>query len=513
MKTKRNLINCFISIALLSMIMIVSSCKKDNNDNNDNPDKFPTTPEQIAEAVENTNLIADVGADRIEEAISSAYYSDEVVNPNEIVEQILLIEGVESAEATSTGNGIVIKQDDGTFSNLLIVTEDDERLFIDVDTKSTMPDFKSTFIVKENPVIPNGSGKAIILVPFQQSQNTNINQISNLLESAGYSVDTYADENADLTKFRGDFLNNYDVVFIRTHGAANLKTRGGDISTLLLTGEEYTSSATELLSEDEQKAIATGGHDGKTFFAISVPWLATTTNNNFTNSWIYASACESAMVDAGSSSLSESFLNLGSVGYNGFDASINTSLATSIAEKMVARFTSGLSFNNASDEVRSDWGLLAKAWLMRVVADDSDDIYINVGLFDNNKNISDPFYLIDPEEIVGFAKVIPDAGPVDTEVIFEVTINEKFISQVASIEFDIDNTGEHFTMSKINTNTWQRDGLSAPTADSYPRIDTFTFSAFDSDGNLIGQGSATFSILEESSKKSVRIKKSNYYAQ
>ena len=55
--------------------------------------------------------------------------------------------------------------------------------------------------------------------------------------------------------------------------------------------------------------------------------------------------------------------------------------------------------------------------------------------------------------------------------------SEKFISQVARVEFDIDNTGEHLTMTKISANVWQQDELRAPTATTYPRIDTFTFSA------------------------------------
>jgi hypothetical protein len=501
MKTK-NLFNSIIGLFLI--VLVFNSCQKDDNDN---PNNFPTTPEQIAEAVENTELIVDEGGEIIEDAISSAFYSDDLIDPNQIAEQIKSIEGVESAEATSTGTGIVIKQKDGTYTNLFIVTQDNERLFIENTTKSASKKSKTIVQVDENPVLPNGDGKALILAPFQKSLNKNLNQLEQLLETAGFEVDTYEDENASLDRFNGNFLNNYDVIFIDTHGAANFRTRGGDISTILMTGEEYTTSKTESLSDAEQKAIATGGHDGKTYFAISIQWLNITTSEDFPNSWFFASACETAMTDNGSSSLSEGLLNLGVIGYNGYDATINSGIAGPIAEKMMARFSSGLTFNDASDEVRNDWGLLAKSWLLRIVAGNS----ANVDLFDNNKEISDPFYLIDPDDVVGVAEVIPEAGPVGTEVVFQVVINDKFVSQVASIEFDIDNTGEHLTMSKISNNTWQRDGLTAPTADSYPRIDTFTFSAFDEDGNLIGQGSATFSILEEASTKSTSIKKAKYY--
>jgi hypothetical protein len=347
-------------------------------------------------------------------------------------------------------------------------------------------------------------------LPFQASQNTNLDQITEFIKGAGYSVESYIDGDASLEKFSGDFMNDFDIVFIRTHGAANLKTRGGDLSTILLTGEECTSEKIKTLTEEKQKSIATGGHDGKTYFALSVPWLKNTTDGDFTNSWIYASACESAMVDQGETSLSEACLNLGAAGYNGFDASINTTLATAIAEKMAARFTSGLSFVDASNEVLNDLGLKTKAWLLRVLADDVNDQYIRVELFDYNSKSNDPFYLLNPTLVVGTAKVIPNSGPVGTPVVYEVIINDNFTSQVASIEFDIDNTGEHLVMNKIDTDTWQLDGLTAPTSNIYPRIDTFTFSAYDSEGNILGKGSATFTIIENSTNKSPSKRKYNY---
>lgn len=501
--------NLFSSLIGLLIVLVFNSCQKDDNDISYN---FPTTPEEIAEAVENTEHLI-VNADLIiEKAISNAYSSDDLIDIDEIVEQIKSIKGVEAVEATSTGTGIVVKQIDGTYTNLFVVTADDDRLFIESSTRSSPLSTLSTLLVNENRVLPNGNGKALILAPFQSDFNTDLDQISILLESAGYEVNSYTDSNATLSKFKGSFLNDFDIIFISTHGAANYKTRGGDISTVLLTGEKYTEKLIESLTEDEQKAIAIGGHDGEGYVAISTQWLNLTTDANFTNSWVYAGGCETAMIDNGSASLSEAFLNLNAIGYNGFDAIINTSISNPIAEKMVASFTSGLSFTDASEKVLNDWGLKAKAWALRLVASSDIDDAIRVELFDYNKNISDPFYLIDPDEVVGVGVIIPEAGPVGTEVVYQVVINDKFVSQVASIEFDIDNTGEHITMPRISNNTWQRDRLFAPYAESYPRIDTFTFSAFDENGNLIGQGSATFSILEEASTKSTSIKNTKYYA-
>jgi hypothetical protein len=507
MKTKKALILAYLGIFLISML--AGSCKKDDtDDNNSTPSgEFPTTDEQIAVAIQNTNRIAIDGGALIEVAISNAYTQNGVVDPNIIASQVVLIDGVVSAVATPSGTGIVVKQDDGTYTNLLVVTQDDERLFIKEDIKGAGLDKQEILILKDNTIIPNGSGKALILAPFHDDFGENLQQISNLLASAGFEVDKYENGDADLAKFNGEFLNNYDVVYISTHGSASSKTRGGTESTILLTGEEYTLAKVISLSEAEQRAIATASHDGITsLFAISAPWINLTTNQNFTNSWIYADACESAMTDNGAASMSAAFLSLGAVGYNGFDETINTILANAITEKMLARFTSGLTFNDASDEVRNDLGLQATSWVLRLLGAST----AKVDLFDNNKNITDPFYLVNPEDVVGTAQVIPNSGPVGTAAVYEVIINANYISQVANVEFDIDNTGEHLEMVEVSSGKWERDELAAPPAESYPRIDTFTFSAFDAVGNLIGQGSATFSILEGG--KSLAGNPSKYYA-
>lgn len=509
---KKNVILKLFFLHLI-LILVITSCGGSDSNNSNSNENFPTTPQEISAAIENTNSIVSKGNEIIDDAIMSAYQSDDLVDPNEIADQIGGLDGVEFVEVTPSGTGIIVKQKDGTYTNLIIVSPNDDRLFKESSTKSLVNGNRSVLLFNDNVIMPNGEGKALILAPFHSDFNENLEQISNLLETAGYSISTFENEDANLAKFRGDYLNNYDIVYISTHGAANCKTVGESKSTILLTGEEYTAEKFSSLSQKEQKAIATGGHHGnpKSYFAISADWIKLTTSKNFTNTWFYADACESAMVDSGSSSLSEALLNLGVAGYNGYDASIHSSLANSITEKMMARFTSGLSFNESSLEVLNDLGLKAKAWTLRLF--NSDDAAIRVELFDYNKKISASFYLKDPNKIVGVAKVIPDAGPVGTNVTYEVTIKEEFISEVSYIEFDIDNTGEHLTMSKIDTITWIRDGLRAPNAESYPRIDTFTFSAFKEDGSLIGQGSATFSILEEQTIKSSSTQWHQYYVQ
>ena len=110
------------------------------------------------------------------------------------------------------------------------------------------------------------------------------------------------------------------------------------------------NSTIEKLTIEERSAIGFGSSvgDDNIYFQISVPWLNLTTDDFFTNSWVYVDACESAKVDEGPTSFSEAFLNLGAGGYNGFDVSILYPVANLITATMMEKFSSGLSFSIAS---------------------------------------------------------------------------------------------------------------------------------------------------------------------
>ncbi len=382
------------SYLLTALIMIVlSGCESINS----NTQSFPITPEEIAESLENAKRVEKESAKLIDEFISNAINQDGFVNPDEIAEKIELIDGVFSAEPTPSGCGIVIKQKDSTNFNIIIATKDDERLYKATTKKSSNGLIIGTKYSGRTVSIPNGSGRAIILAPFQESFNTDLGKLSSYLESAGYTVDQFLNNDATLDRFRGDFLNNYDVVYISTHGLADGVTWDGTKSTLLTTGEVFDNSTIEKLTIEERSAIGFGSSvgDDNIYFQISVPWLNLTTDDFFTNSWVYVDACESAKVDEGPTSFSEAFLNLGAGGYNGFDVSILYPVANLITATMMEKFSSGLSFSIASNAVREDPVLLAISWAPRIIVPLTGLIggTFNVASFDDNQISVEPFYL------------------------------------------------------------------------------------------------------------------------
>jgi uncharacterized protein (TIGR02145 family) len=376
---------------LLSILMIISllwSCKKTEIQNKN----FPKTSLDIEESIKNAQKIELESSSIVESAVNAAYNNNGVIDPNEIAKKIELINGVRSATPTLSGAGIVIEHDDSTFTNILLVTKDDKRMF-KINSKKELIEFNNTKKSENISITPTGQGKALILAPFQDSFKTDLDQISELLTTAGYSVDAYLNSDANLERFRGSFLNNYDIIIISTHGIANTMTWGRTNTSTFLTGEEFNQNNSNALTLEEKMSLTVGSHgSGILYFGISVPWLNLTTNDgNFTNSWIYAGACESALGDD-NTSLLKAFLNKGAGGCNGWDVSVLASLDNSVTVAMTKQFTSGLSFRAASNEVRID-PLLQESFINTLLLGQE----ASVSSFSDIQLQQDPFYLIKPK--------------------------------------------------------------------------------------------------------------------
>lgn len=382
----RKIITLTIAFSLLFI-----SCEKDDN--------FPDSPEEIEESAYISVQISKEGAKIISSSITNVATQNSIINSVEISDQIGLIEGVISAKPTTTGSGIYVQQTDGTFINLLIATADNESLYKEESPKDLFVLNNKTSI--ETNILPFGD-KALILAPFQESFNTDLTYLSQQLKAANYNVDIFINEEADMDHFRSSFLNDYDIVLIITHGCANLRTNGGTISTLLMTGEEYSAGGLLALPKEERKAIGKiSNGDGKVYFAISASWLSLTEDGEFKDSWIFVYGCESSLVDEGSASVTNAFLSLGAEGYNGFDGSVSVKLANQIIKKMVYLFSTGISFKEATAFVKSDPELLGYSSILRISKPQYPDYvnHINVNLFDYKQKSNNAFYIDPPDAI------------------------------------------------------------------------------------------------------------------
>ena len=169
-----------------------------------------------------------------------------------------------------------------------------------------------------------------------------------------------------------------------------------------LLGNYIRDKKLKALPESERIAVGTFTKefislDLWSYFTITPTWLKLTTDGNFTNSWIYASGCETLSKlysDLDVTSLSRVFLNLGAGGYNGFQLFLPANMGNAIALKMMSEFSSGLSFKEASENVRKDVTLNDIEWIVNTKVEAG--IAGNVSSFKDVQSRSEPFYLIEP---------------------------------------------------------------------------------------------------------------------
>ncbi|GHT66108.1 hypothetical protein AGMMS50239_27050 [Bacteroidia bacterium] len=414
----------FLAILLAGVVFV--GCDFFNSDSH-----FPSTEEEWEQAAETARYIAEESNKIIESVVSDAYLANELIDPNVILEQVKRIEGVESAKLTPNSTAIVVHLKEGIAINLLIVTADDERFFMEETNPSALrsasgsTDFNpytsvNTRAGNEDYILPGGNGKALILAPFQHEFKLDIDAITGFLQRAGYSldnIDCFIDENADWTKFQGDFLSDYDMVFISTHGNIDMATMDKKTtSSALLTGTKWSASRSVSLSKTvknyKQFSCGSPPGDENNYLAVTVPWLKATTTKKFNNSWIYIDACHSSEIKTGEASFVEYFINEGAAGYNGYDNTINSLLANEISLAMFYGFTSGVSFTEASNSIKENEYLKSLQYQLRFW-NAKDWQTINVNLFSNTAKYSQPFYLIFPPEVddKGLTEDVKDIVP------------------------------------------------------------------------------------------------------
>lgn len=390
----------FLKYFYVIVLFALISCDKDKKGDDDN---FPSTPEEIEKAIETTHFIAEKGGRIIEDAIEKAYRENELMDVDKIVEHITQIEGVASANLSSGGSVIVVKQADGTYANLLLIDFTDDRLFVEDANKISVQELSFNNIktlATEDKVFPEGNGKALILAPVQKYANTNIDNIEKILDGIGYKVDKYTDENADFYKFSGEFMARYDIVLVITHGASDCKTFDGIETPMIMTGEKYYGT---YYIDDFKGLIGSISYDtysGKdiithTNIGISPKWIRETMlNTKFKNTWIFLTVCQSSKT--GEHSFPKAFRDLGATGFNGYDDIINRHIGNEIALKMFSYFTSGLSFGKAYENVKNDKELInLQSYIISKVKKEEIPP-VNINLFSIHSDIPDRFYIAKP---------------------------------------------------------------------------------------------------------------------
>lgn len=495
----------FLLAAVAGVSFSLVGC--DSSGSSPSEPSFPTSPEEIQKAVNDAQQVTSEGRNIVTDEISEAT-SDGSFDISAVQDEVESLDQVRSAEPNGPNTLISAQLESGITVNIPIVRQDRDALFEKASGSSS-----ASLQTEHDGVVParhrpssTESGSAVYLAPFQSEFDRDIESVTSQLESAGFSVDVFTNEDASLDRFRGDFLAQYDVVYFDTHGNAfGSQTDGTSGQTYLTTGTG-TEGLTEL-SQEVRKSVASGGER----VAVTPEFFRLTMGDeSFSDTWVYAQACASDLIESGDGSLSETMLDLGAGGYGGYDSFVNGRLLGLIGETLTSELAAGRSLEEATQGTKSDLGIEALEWILSVPALAQDlPGALDVNELATRSPSSDPYYIVDPSQAVGIADVSPSTGPPGTDVVYEVTVQDGFVDDVDRVELFIDNTNEEISLNQESETVWRQDQLSAPTAEEYPRTDTFTFTAYDAEGNSLGSGSDTFTITSPDESQSQ--KRSTYF--
>ena len=203
--------------------------------------------------------------------------------------------------------------------------------------------------------------KALILAPFQHSFGKNIEhwkeQLRHITNDEPY---VFLDGLADITKFKGEFLKNHDLILIDTHGMCgackSLTSTNEDrfsykrterFTTALASGSIYTKellksliNETGMLSWDQ---IILAVDNGKTYFCMDKSLIE---GYSFDGKIVLLTACQSAKDQTSSTSLMKAFIDNGADICVGFNETVNSSLAGVITNGLLCFLSHGVSFED-----------------------------------------------------------------------------------------------------------------------------------------------------------------------
>ena len=276
-----------------------------------------------------------------------------------IINSLKAIQDVVTVETDESGSTISVMQKDSVWINIIRHHKDSDEMDISYDTIDG-PLSKNAIARKVFNHTVLDSKTALLLSPFQSVWNSDLSYKANRLYEAGFGyVRIRADNDADILHFKGDFLSQYDFIFINTHGGLSysLGKPKGKVKrrqTVFASSTLYDKTAVKKYIKDgtlrkNDIAIVFEEESKKLYLAMTADFLD---GSHFNNSVILASACNSMAIlsdDDGDSSMAKAFIDRGASLFIGYKTSINRNLAE-LQSNLVTKFASrGISFQRAVD--------------------------------------------------------------------------------------------------------------------------------------------------------------------
>ncbi len=329
---------------------------------------FPNTESEIRESIDLTNRIAEETNLRMD-SLKEVGITDICI----ILDEIRRIDGVVFADVSTTQSIIHIIQKDGICINHLLNTcklipnEDYEQEITQLKGSALSPHRMNEIEENESIFIPQ-QGKALILAPFQDFFYKQINYWKEQLGRL-YDVEDYVflNEKADITKFKGDYLSQFDFILIDTHGANEtlevLKSDKDNLwykktfelyapekfTTALASRTEYSYDTVDDLVNKTKKLswnqiiLVHEDESNEVYLAMDKSFIE---GHSFDGKIVFASACQSAKDRTSSTSLMKAFIDNGATIYIGFRETISPALAGDFNNGLLGFLTHGVSFGD-----------------------------------------------------------------------------------------------------------------------------------------------------------------------
>ena len=365
----------FISIAILF------SCSKDNDS-----DLYSYDDPYGEQGIALINKVSNQCGDYIESYLQQYFSQNTDADIKDLVYKINHIDGVEEASPNDNNSVIIIKLKSGACFNYIIFTKSDDRLVSKEKENIIQQSLNRTNSSNSIKLRAGGAEyntptvkKALILDPFQSEWGENVTNLSMYLMNAGYNNITLKINNdVTIEHFRGDFLKQFGVIFISTHGfyqAYNILGDKSPMSFLITTATELNKKIFSSYSEEDRKNYALFFDKEQALIGVSDKWISENLNP-LPNSLVYIDACYSAK----GAQLPYVFLSNNAGAYVGWESTTNAEYSFPIAISVFNALSSGAEF----DDILS--------------TSESKSNATSIGYFLRKAQPNIPYYLIKKEE-------------------------------------------------------------------------------------------------------------------
>ena len=336
------------------------------------PTPYPKTVQEWKESDEVTMDIYASVSPMIEH-----YTPGDAQSVEQIVHAVSGLENVASVVASQDGTQLLIKQHNGVHVNVILGIQDEPE---EGATSSAAPAPSETPATKATPpakaakpaATAKGKAKAtstdkqvLLLSPFQNDYPKigpviDTDYLSAALAGIGYEL--VCPSSIKLEYFIGDYLCQYPLVLIASHGAARFTIMDGSMVTSVVnTGIEVGTLDDGVDRSDLAMAIC----DGKAQYFITVPWLEATTSeaDAFSGTMVYFGSCQSYKDNDFAS-----FFSAQHAGYLGHSKIMAVQFDNLVVHSLVSSLAMGMNFTHSIECISKDpWVDAERAKLTSVI--------------------------------------------------------------------------------------------------------------------------------------------------